>query len=93
MKAYCIESVIGNGGGYLGLFLGYSLIQLPNLFKDFAAGLQNKFKRKYGDKLDEKDQMNNNNSYCYHDSSDYKQDKRLKSRTFIVKPLHLVNNE
>ena len=33
VKAYCFESVVGNGGGYVGLFLGYSLVQLPNLIK------------------------------------------------------------
>ena len=30
VQAYNIENLIGNGGGSVGLFLGYSLIQLPN---------------------------------------------------------------
>ena len=29
VKAFDIETLIGNGGGYLGLFLGYSVLQLP----------------------------------------------------------------
>ena len=32
MRAYDIESLVGNAGGYIGLFMGYALFQLPNLF-------------------------------------------------------------
>ena len=31
VRAFDIESLIGNAGGYLGLFTGYALLQLPNL--------------------------------------------------------------
>ena len=30
VKAFGIESLVGNVGGYIGLFLGYSFLQLPN---------------------------------------------------------------
>ena len=30
-KAYDIESLVGDVGGYMGLFLGYSILHLPNL--------------------------------------------------------------
>ena len=29
IKAYNFENLVGNAGGYVGLFLGYSVIQLP----------------------------------------------------------------
>jgi len=32
-KAYPFESLVGNMGGYMGLFLGYSLVQVPNLIE------------------------------------------------------------
>ena len=31
VRSFDIESLIGNAGGYLGLFTGYALLQLPNL--------------------------------------------------------------
>ena len=43
VKAYCFESVVGNGGGYVGLFLGYSLVQLPNLIKYLFSMLHQHF--------------------------------------------------
>ena len=43
VKAYCFESVVGNGGGYVGLFLGYSLVQLPNLAKFLLSFLHKRF--------------------------------------------------
>ena len=38
VKAFGIESLIGNVGGYIGLFLGYSILQLP----DFVLSLYKK---------------------------------------------------
>ena len=45
VKAFGIESLVGNVGGYIGLFLGLSIIQLPTFFiflakkiDDFAKG-------------------------------------------------------
>ena len=32
VRAYDIDGLVGNAGGYLGLFLGYALLQLPTLF-------------------------------------------------------------
>ena len=31
IRAYNLETLVGNGGGYVGLFLGCSFIQLPCL--------------------------------------------------------------
>ena len=31
VRAFDIQSLIGNSGGYLGLFTGYAVLQLPNL--------------------------------------------------------------
>ena len=31
-KAYQFDGLVGNMGGYMGLFLGYALINLPNFF-------------------------------------------------------------
>ena len=35
-------SFIGNAGGYIGMFLGYSLLSLPGLFQS-AFGMVTKF--------------------------------------------------
>ena len=35
-KAYPFDSLVGNMGGYMGLFLGYSLVQVPNLIEVMA---------------------------------------------------------
>ena len=32
IRAYDIESLIGDIGGYMGLFLGYTILHLPNFF-------------------------------------------------------------
>ena len=31
IKAYNFQTLVGNGGGYIGLFLGYSFVQLPSM--------------------------------------------------------------
>ena len=31
-QAYNLENLVGNVGGYTGLFLGYALVQIPNFF-------------------------------------------------------------
>ena len=31
VKAYNFQNLVGNGGGYMGLFLGYSIAQLPSM--------------------------------------------------------------
>ena len=43
VKSFDIETLIGNGGGYLGLCLGYSLLQLPA----FAFWIYNKIGRTF----------------------------------------------
>lgn len=39
VKAFGIESLVGNVGGYIGLFLGLSIIQLPTFFAVMAKKL------------------------------------------------------
>ena len=36
VRAFNIETMIGNGGGYLGLCLGYSFLQLPNFIFELS---------------------------------------------------------
>lgn len=31
IRAYNFQNLVGNGGGYIGLFLGYSMVQLPSM--------------------------------------------------------------
>ena len=33
IRAYNVQSLIGNAGGYIGLFLGYTLKEMPSLLK------------------------------------------------------------
>ena len=40
VMAFGIENLIGNIGGYIGLFLGLSIVQLPNLFLNVKQWLQ-----------------------------------------------------
>ena len=39
-----ISNIIGNAGGYLGLFLGYALLNVPNLIQDAYNWAKNRFK-------------------------------------------------
>ena len=34
VRAYDIQSLIGNAGGYIGIFLGYTICQLPSVIID-----------------------------------------------------------
>ena len=43
VRAYDFQNLIGNGGGYIGVFLGVALIQLPTLVYRCYALLQNMF--------------------------------------------------
>ena len=38
LKAYDLNSLVGNVGGYIGMFLGYAFLHLPSLF---AIAFQN----------------------------------------------------
>ena len=40
VEAYTFESLVGNGGGYVGLFLGYSLSQLPHFMIFLLSSLR-----------------------------------------------------
>ena len=39
-----VSNIIGNAGGYLGLFLGYALLNVPNLIQDAYDWAKNRFK-------------------------------------------------
>ena len=41
-RAYTLDDLVGTCGGYIGLFLGYALIQLPRLMADTFQILKNK---------------------------------------------------
>ena len=41
VRTFDIQSLVGNAGGYLGLFTGYALIQLPNLITHFIQHIWN----------------------------------------------------
>jgi len=41
VRAFNFESLIGNSGGYLGLFTGYALVQIPSLINFISKRLQN----------------------------------------------------
>ena len=34
LKAYDLKNLVGNVGGYIGMFLGYAFLHLPSLFKN-----------------------------------------------------------
>ena len=34
LKAYTLSNLVGNVGGYIGMFLGYAFLHLPSLFKN-----------------------------------------------------------
>ena len=42
VRAYDIQSLIGNAGGYIGIFLGYALYQMPGTIMHFVRYLKNK---------------------------------------------------
>ena len=33
IQAYCFQTLIGNVGGYIGLFVGYTIKEIPTLLK------------------------------------------------------------
>ena len=43
VRAYTVQSLVGNVGGYVGLFVGYSLLQLPDLFRNICNIFKNRW--------------------------------------------------
>ena len=41
-RAYSFDDLVGTCGGYIGLFLGYALIQLPQLIEKTVEALKQK---------------------------------------------------
>ena len=35
-KAYALDNVVGTVGGMIGLFMGYSVLQLPEMIRSFC---------------------------------------------------------
>ena len=46
IAAFNFESLVGNVGGYLGLFLGYALLNVPKLIQEAYDWVKNRFKNK-----------------------------------------------
>ena len=44
-KAYTLDDVVGTVGGFIGLFLGYALIQVPDLTGKFCILFKNSIKQ------------------------------------------------
>ena len=45
VQAYDFERLVGNIGGYIGLFLGYSFLQIPHLMEYMYSKFRNQQKR------------------------------------------------
>ena len=45
-KEYQLDELVGNVGGYMGLFLGYSLIHLPKLIKTLLLAVKRSINKK-----------------------------------------------
>ena len=43
VRAYDVQSLIGNAGGYIGIFLGYTICQLPAVMFDACRWIKNVF--------------------------------------------------
>ena len=42
VKAYTMNSLVGNIGGYIGMFLGYALLNVPETFMEFFQKLKSR---------------------------------------------------
>ena len=40
LRAYSVDSLVGNLGGYMGLFLGYALLNFPTLFLELCHSMK-----------------------------------------------------
>ena len=45
-QEYTFDELVGNVGGYIGLFLGYALIQLPRLIMSLLHSLKKSIRKK-----------------------------------------------
>ena len=48
MRAYTINMLVGNIGGFFGLLLGYAFVQLPGLLKSVISGINRCFYKSEG---------------------------------------------
>ena len=49
IRAYTLDDLVGSCGGYIGLFLGYALIQFPQILESAFDTLKRKF---HNEKID-----------------------------------------
>ena len=42
-RAYTIDDVVGTIGGYVGLFMGYAVVQFPNIVRSLMNFAQRRF--------------------------------------------------
>ena len=42
-RAYTIDDVVGTIGGYVGLFMGYAVVQFPNMIRCLMSFMQRRF--------------------------------------------------
>ena len=47
VRAYSVQSLVGNVGGYIGLFVGCSLLQLPHYLQNLYTLIVNKQKSEF----------------------------------------------
>ena len=40
VRAYDVQSLVGNVGGYMGLFLGYAILHFPKLLSDMMMPMK-----------------------------------------------------
>ena len=45
-EAFTIDDLVGTCGGYIGLFLGYAVVQLPKLIEELYGVIKQKIRRK-----------------------------------------------
>ena len=55
MKAYTMQSLIGNVGGYVGIFIGYALFNLPDIFVKIKNIVKGGREKKRNEKNNEKE--------------------------------------
>ena len=62
IRAIDFQSVVGNIGGYLGLFIGCSLLQVPKMICDFASWLNGQCSKESEKRRKKKTHCNNGNT-------------------------------
>ena len=73
MQKFDIQALIGNAGGYIGLFIGYALIGIPEVLKTLTNQIKSLFKRESSVKIMVQNSRNDTetraNSYAPYDTT------------------------